>query len=112
MQVPLQITVRDIDHSAALESRIRHKVAGLERFQSRITSCRVTLARLAAHQRSGRPYEVSVDIRGPGRPAIVASRQHDEDVTVALRDAFDAVRRQLDEAFREYRPDVEPSGLR
>ena len=38
MQVPLQITLRNIPHSDALEERIRRKVSKLEPLNLRITS--------------------------------------------------------------------------
>jgi len=37
---------------------------------------------------------------------IAVTREHDEDVQVALRDAFDAARRQLEDYAREKRGDV------
>ncbi len=96
MQIPLQITIRDMAHSDALDARIREKVAALERLQPRITSCRVTVGE--ASRRPDRQYEVHVDVRIPGHGEIVATRPHAHDVYVALRDAFDAVTRQLEEA--------------
>lgn len=112
MQIPLQITVRDMAPSAALDARIREKVARLEHFQSRITSCRVTVSGPGNHRRQGQQFDVRVDVRVPGRPGIVASRQHEDDVLVALREAFEAARRQLEEAFHGKRPDVEAPGMR
>ncbi len=43
MQIPLQITFHGIDHSDAVETRIREKVAKLELLFDRITSCRVVI---------------------------------------------------------------------
>jgi ribosome-associated translation inhibitor RaiA len=42
---------------------------------------------------------VRVDLRVPGRE-IVASREHHEDVYVALRDAFESAHRQLEDTGR------------
>jgi len=105
MQVPIQITVRDMLHSEALEAHIRERVAKLEAFHDRITTCRVTVQQQARHQHQGRPFCVRVDVRVPGRE-IVANRDHHEDVYVALRDAFDAVKRQLEETVRVQRGEV------
>jgi len=96
MQVPLQITVRDFSQSDALEARIRGKAAKLEEFNPHITSCRVTVGELRRHHQQGRHFQVSLDVRVPRRKVIV-NRAHDEDVYVALRDAFDAAKRQLEE---------------
>ena len=48
MQVPLQITVRDLPHSDALDARIRDKAAKLGEFNRNIISGRVTVEELAA----------------------------------------------------------------
>ena len=65
---------------------------------------------LARDQRvSGRTKsekEIVLDVRVPGRPGIVVNRQHEADVFVALRDAFDAASRRLEETFHESRPDA------
>jgi ribosomal subunit interface protein len=99
MQVPLQITVRDMPHSDALDARIREKAAKLSEFDPNITSCRVTVEESRKHHRQGRHFQVAVDVRVPGKE-LVANRSHDEDVYVALRDAFDAMKRQVEENLR------------
>ncbi|MBI2960796.1 MAG: HPF/RaiA family ribosome-associated protein [Betaproteobacteria bacterium] len=105
MEVPLQVTVRNLPHSEALEARIRKKAAKLEEFHPRITSCRVTVEELRKHQHQGRQFQVSVDVRVPGRE-VVANLARNEDVYVALRDAFDGAKRQLEEVARQTRGDV------
>ena len=103
MQIPLQITVRDMPPSDALDALIREKVAALERFHSRITSCRVTVAESRKNHQQGRQFEVRVDVRVPGRAEVVVNRQHAEDIHVALRDAFASATRQLEDVVREKR---------
>jgi len=105
MQVPLQITVRDFPQSEALEARIRDKAAKLAEFHPRITSCRVTVEELRKHHQQGRHFQVSLDVRVPGKE-IVANRAHHEDAYVVLRDAFDAAKRQLEDAARPKRGEV------
>lgn len=109
MQVPLQITVREMAHSDALDARIRGKAAKLSEFHPNITSCRVTVEESRKHHRQGRHFQVIVDVRVPGKE-LVANRDHDEDVYVALREAFGAVRRQLEEHVRASRDFVKPVG--
>jgi ribosomal subunit interface protein len=104
MQVPLQITVRDFPQSEALEARIREKAAKLEEFNPRITSCRVTVEESRKHHHQGRHFQVSLDVRVPGKE-IVVNHAHHEDAYVALRDAFDAARRQLKEIEHAQRGD-------
>jgi len=105
MQIPVQITMRDIPASPALEAHIREKAAKLEEFHSHIMSCRVTVEELGKHKHQGRQFRVRIDLRVPGKE-IVANKDHHEDVYVALRDAFDAAKRQLEEVVREMRGDV------
>jgi ribosomal subunit interface protein len=106
LQVPLQITIRDVLRSEALEAHIREKAAKLEEFYPRIVSCRVTVEELRKHHHQGRHFRVRIDVRVPGHHELVANRDHDEDVYVALRDAFDAMARQLEDVAREQRGDV------
>ena len=105
MQTPIQITFRDVPRSDELEAHIRQKAEKLEEFHSRIISCRVTVEELRKHHHQGRHFRVRIDLRVPGKE-IVANHYHHEDVYVALRDAFDAVKRQLEEVAREMRGDV------
>jgi ribosomal subunit interface protein len=105
MQVPLQITIRDFQRSEALEGRIREKANKLEEVHPRITSCRVTVEESRKHRRQGRQFLVRVDVRVPRRE-IVANSDPYEDVYAALREAFDAAKRQLEELERERRGDV------
>jgi ribosomal subunit interface protein len=105
MQVPLQITIRNMQHSDALEAHIREKIERLAGFHPRITSCRVTVEESGKHRHQGRQFQVRIDVRVP-QHEIVATRDRDEDVYVALREAFDATKRQLEDVVREQRGDV------
>ena len=96
MQTPIQITVRDMDHSPALDQHIRDKSAKLEQYFSLITSCRVVVEAPHNHHHQGKLYTVRLDITVPGRE-IVVNHEHDQDVYVALRDAFAAATRQLED---------------
>lgn len=105
MQIPLQITIRDVDHSEALETHIRAKVEKLEEFFKHITSCRVVVEVPHKHHHQGKQFNVRIDIGVPGSE-IVVNRDLAEDVYVALRDAFDAAKRQLEDYARKIRGDV------
>jgi ribosomal subunit interface protein len=105
MQVPLQISFHDVPQSEALETRIRDKAARLEAFYPRIMSCRVAVEASHRHKHQGKHFAVRVDLRVPGKE-IVANRDHHEDVYVALREAFDAAKRQLEEYAKVQRGDV------
>lgn len=95
----LQVTVREMPHSDAVETTIRRKAAGLERVHPRMTAIRVTVEAPHHHHHQGNPFTVKLDITLPGGE-IVVNRDHAEDVYVAVRDAFQAARRQLIEHAR------------
>lgn len=111
MQIPLQITFHGIDHSDAVETRIREKVGKLEQFFDRITSCRVAVE--SSHKNSsnlhhkGDAYHVRVDLTVPGSELVVKrdSDEH-EDIYAALKGAFQAMERQLKEYVERQRGDV------
>jgi len=105
MQIPVQISLRGIPHSEALQHGIRVKAHKLEHYYSHIMSCRVVLELAARHQRKGKPYAVRIDLKVPGGELAV-THEHDEDLQVALRDAFDAARRKLEDYARVQRGDV------
>jgi ribosomal subunit interface protein len=105
MQIPLQISLHGIASSNALYNAIREKAEKLERFYDRIMSCRVVLELAGRHQRKGKQFMVRIDLKVPGGELAV-TREHDQDLQVALRDAFDAARRQLDDHLRAQRGEV------
>ena len=99
MQIPVQITVRDMAHSEALDEHIHAKAAKLELHFSPITSCRVVVEAPHKHNHQGRQYVVRLDITVPGSE-IVVNHEHNEDVYIALRDAFAAANRRLEDYAR------------
>ena len=107
MQLPLQITFRHMDPSAALEARIRQRAEELDHFFDRIISCRVVVECAHRRHQQGNIFEVRVDLNIPGREIVVGrepgvNHAH-EDPYVALRDAFDAARRLLEDHVRRRR---------
>jgi ribosomal subunit interface protein len=105
MQTPLQVTFRKLPRSDALEARIRDKAARLEKFHPRIMSCHVVVDELDRHHHQGKQFTVRLDIRVPGHEVVI-DRDHHEDIYVALRDAFAAAGRKLEEVARTQRGDV------
>jgi ribosomal subunit interface protein len=101
----VQIAFRGMDSSSALEAKIMEKSKKLERLHDRITSCRVVVEAPHRRSRKGKLYLVTVDVTVPGAELVVNTekrhhRSH-EDVYVALRDAFSAMKRQLEDYARE-----------
>lgn len=105
MQIPMQITIRDMENSEALEAHIRQKAQKLDEFFNHIMSCRVVVEMPHKHHHQGKQFNVRIDIGVPGNE-IVVNRDHSEDVYIALRDAFDAAKRQLEDYARKVRGDV------
>lgn len=101
MQTPLRITFRHMEASPAVEARIREHVDHLERFHKRITGCHVIIEAPPAHRRNGAPFDVTIDLTIPGKEFALRTghteRDAHTDVYVALRDAFDGLKRQLHE---------------
>jgi ribosomal subunit interface protein len=97
--LPVQITIRDVPSSQAVESHIRRRVERLSRFFDRISSCRVVVELPQKHKHQGKLFNVRIDLTVPGKE-LVATRKVDQDIYVAIRDAFDAIVRQLEEHSR------------
>ncbi|HHM04863.1 MAG TPA: ribosome-associated translation inhibitor RaiA [Gammaproteobacteria bacterium] len=101
MKLPLQITFRNMEGSPAMEENIKNKVEKLERCFDQIIACRIVVEAMTRRRQQGNVYHVRIDVTVPGGEIAVSrdpavSHAH-EDVYVAIRDAFDAARRQLEE---------------
>jgi ribosomal subunit interface protein len=106
MPVPFRISFRDIEPSAAIEARARERADRLERFSDRITDCHVMVRSPHRHHHQGKLYEVHIRILVPGSEVVIShERPQDhahEDLYVALRDAFDAAERHLEDHARRH----------
>ncbi len=110
MKLSPQISFRNMLPSAALEQNIRERASKLDEFYGRIMSCRVMVEAQHRHHHQGNTYHVRIDLTVPGHE-LVASRDPGkdhahEDVYVAVRDAFDALHRQLEDFARRQRAEV------
>lgn len=105
MQIPLQLSFRNLDPSAAVETAVRKRVAKLEHVDSSITSCRVSIELAHRHRQKGNLFHVVIDIRTPAGEVAVSRMPDDahahEDVYVAIRDAFDSAQRRLHDRLRK-----------
>ncbi len=110
MQIQPQITFRHMESSPALEAKIRKRVSELEQYHANLTSCRVVVELDHRHHHQGNLYHVRVDLTLPGHELVAGheSPRHQayEHAYVAVRDAFDSVRRQLEELARRQRHQV------
>lgn len=105
----LQISFRNVDASPAVEAKIRERARELEQFFDRIVSCRVVIE-APNRRRHGDLFHIRVDLKVPGKEIVVKRDPPEdhahEDIYVAVRDCFDAVRRQLEDHVRRWRGDV------
>jgi ribosomal subunit interface protein len=106
MDAPLQIAFEGIQHSDAIEARIREEAEKLEQFFDRIVSARVVVARPQHRHHKGDIYQVRIHLVVPEGANVVVSREPaadgaHEDAYVTIRDAFKAARRQLQDVVRK-----------
>lgn len=107
--IPVQITFRHMETSAAVETRVRDLANHLGVFSDRITSCRVVVDSPHRHHHQGKVFNVKVQLALPGEDVVVdmerPQRDGHEDVYVVIRDAFDAAKRQLQQRMSTLRND-------
>lgn len=104
MQLPLQITFRGMISTPGLEAAVRKNAERLDRFSDRIERCHVVIESPHHHHRKGALYNVRIDVILPG-PNVSAHSLRDlqhahEDAYVAIRDAFNAAARRIQDATR------------
>lgn len=104
MMLPLQMVVRNLSLSEAVKEDIREKASKLSRYYDPIVRCRVIVNAPHRHQRRGQSYDVRIDLTAPGAELVV--HRSSEDLNVAVREAFDAVRRRLEEFARCRRGEI------
>lgn len=100
MQLPLEISYRDIEKTEALEALVREKVGKLEDVCDHINSCRIAVEKPHDRPSSGSPYRVRIDLRVPPNHELAVDKSPGEGtqytpLETVIRDAFDAARRQL-----------------
>ena len=107
MEPSIQITFQAVPPSDALEGAVREEAAALQRYFDRITNCHVTVSEPHRHQHQGRLYRVKIHMAVPGDELVVdhehgLHRGH-EDPYLAVREAFHAARRELEDYVRRMR---------
>ena len=128
MELPIQITYRNMEPSPAVTARVEAEAAKLDKFFDRITSCRVVVEAPHRHHKWGELFHVRIELGVPGAELVVSHEptphsalSHDDeaalqkhfeihpehkDVYVAIRDAFGSARRQLQDHVKRMRGDV------
>lgn len=99
-----QIAFHGLDPSPAMETQARRHAAGLAQLSDRIVACKVALEAAHRSQRPGAVYRVRIELIVPGGEIVVShepTTDHaHEDMRLAIRDAFEAARRQLRDRMR------------
>lgn len=100
----IQITFHGVEHSDAIENRIREKIAKLQKLGGDLISCRVVVEAPHKHVHKGKLYSIKIDMTVPGHEIVVnrnSSMDHShEDIYVAIRDSFNEAKRQLQNFMR------------
>lgn len=107
MEVPPEVSFRNVDVSDRQRELIDSEIEKLERYYDRIIRCRVVVEMPHRHSERGNLYRVGLRVTVPTRELVV-SRDPPEDHTkenldAAVKDAFRAMRRQLEDHSRELR---------
>ena len=110
MKFPVHVIFRNMDPSPAVENKVSQLAEKLERYFDHIISCSVTIEAPHRHHHKGRLYHVRIDLSVPNAE-LVASREPmqnhaHEDVYVAIRDAFNAIKRQLQSHISKQRGEI------
>lgn len=106
MQVPLTVSFKGVPVSEVVRTACWDEAEKLNRYYDRITSCHVTVALPQRHHK-GNHFDIHVRLAVPGGDVVVTRvpPQHstDENPQLAVRDAFDEARRQLQDHVRRLR---------
>lgn len=110
MNIPLEISYRRMEPSRFVEKKLYRRMAQLERLCDEIKRAHAVLSSPHKHKHQGNHYEVHIELHVPGTVLVVTrntgtSDAH-EDFYVAMRDAFDAIERQLTQWKEKRRHDV------
>lgn len=111
MNIPLQLSFRDIKKTDDIENLIRERTDKLERICDHISSCRITVEEPQKHIKSGSPYRVRIDLTVPPSHELVSKREPGqgemhEELSTVIRDTFEGAEKQLRELVEKQRKEV------
>jgi len=90
MRYPVELILRGIRHSGALEKYVTDQARELNRTGASILACRVVAEALNRDERQRQRFSVQITVTLPGTEVAV-NRERDGDLYLALSDAFKAV---------------------
>jgi len=107
MENPPEISFRDVDASEMHRDKIQEEIDKLERYFDRITSCRVVVDQPHQHSEHGNLYRVGIRLNVPDKQLVVSRDPGEsterQDLGVAITDAFQTMRRQLEQYVEQMR---------
>ena len=110
MDKPLEIAFANTQPSPAIEAAIRDRVKRLERHFDRIVGVRVVFEAKQKSHRKGNLYQFKIFVTVPNGEIVVdraGPKDHaHEEWQVAMRDAFGAAERQLEDHSQKMRGEV------
>jgi ribosome-associated translation inhibitor RaiA len=110
MSFPIQVAFHGLDHSAAIEQKVREAVDGLTKFTGDIQKVRVAIEMPHRHHQHGNSYSVTFQLAVPGKTIVVSEESKAGDaylsVEQALHGAVESARRALEEWARIRRREV------
>jgi hypothetical protein len=106
MQIPLQVAFQGCEPSDPVRASIEREFERLEAHDRRITSGRVTVIGPSDNHRHGTGFQIHILLTMPPKDNIVVSHSPPDDkrhehAEVAVKDAFAAARRQIDDLHRQ-----------
>ncbi len=112
MQTPVEIAFRRCKPSEEIRAEIMAQAQRLEKFSPRITSCHVVVNGPETRHRSGDHFHIQIRIALPEHKDVVVDRRRGdagerEHLRVAIREAFAAAVRQVEDAARDMRGEVQ-----
>jgi len=106
MKLPLKIVIRDIELGDAVRDEIANKAEKLTKIFENIIKCRVVVEAPHHHNRTaGIVYNVCIDMAVPGKE-IVVKKQPNKNLSIAIREAFNAAYRELEDYATKLRGEV------
>src|SRR5947209_8572031 len=111
MQLPVEISYRNVEKSDEIDNLIRTKAARLDKFCDHISRCDVVVEKPNSSMREGNPFRVRIDLTIPPGHELVADEkqtEHDmhEPLSKIINDAFKTMERQVKELVERQRHEV------
>ncbi len=111
MQAPIEIAFQHCEPTEEIQAEIAKQAKRLEKFSDRLTSCHVAFVGPQTRHRQGELFKIDIRIAMPEHHDVMVTRARGdaperEHPLVAIREAFDAAVRQIEDFARDTRDQV------